>query len=258
MVRPAMLGLAALAFLVRAAYAGDFSLALDYDVRWGPFRILSMELTSEVAGDRYQATSVLETRGTIGLLFPWRSRAESSGRRDGPALRPERHRADGTYRSERRTVDIEYRRDGAVSASITPPPEEDVRVPDELQRETVDPLTAGMLAVEDGCRGRVPVFDGRRRYDLRLEELAPGTVPESKGALYAGSARRCRAVVEARAGFWRFDPRDDSEPTILDFWIASPRGGMPPVPVYLELTGARGTLAIVLTKADEAAANPVS
>jgi hypothetical protein len=95
----------------------------------------------------------------------------------------------------------------------------------------------------------VAVFDGRRRYDLRLEELPSAAVPRSRGALYAGEARRCRATVEARAGSWRDDPRDHDSPTTLEFWIASPAERVPPVPVYLELRGARGTLGIILTKA---------
>ena len=130
-----------------------------------------------------------------------------------------------------------------MRAVVTPAPEKERDVvPDALQQATVDPLTASLLTVGTECRGLVPVFDGRRRYDLRLEELPPATVPWSRGALYAGSARRCRAIVEARAGFWRDDPRDSETPTTLDYWIASPGERLPPVPVYLELSGARGTL----------------
>ena len=244
------LSLVALLALCRAAVAQDFNVELGYDVRFGPLPVLSMELTSEVGGDRYRATSALRTEGLIGKLFPWRSKAESRGRREGPALHPQWHRSEGSYRSERRTVEIDYPDDGPVRAVVTPGPEKkrDV-VPDELQQATVDPLTASLLTVGTECHGLVPVFDGRRRYDLRLEELPPATVPWSRGALYAGSAKRCRATVEARAGFWRDDPRDSDTPTTLDLWIASPGERLPPVPVYLELSGARGTLGIVLTKA---------
>jgi hypothetical protein len=98
------------------------------------------------------------------------------------------------------------------------------------------------------CRGVVPVFDGRRRYDLRLVEQTPAAVPREADEIYAGTARRCLATVEARAGLWRDDPRTSEKPTTLEFWIASPREGVPPIPVYLELSGPRGTLAMVLTR----------
>jgi hypothetical protein len=253
MLRPRHLAPLVLAALTvaGAAIAQDFSVELRYDVRYGPFRVLSMDLTSEVAGDRYHATSTLQTEGVIGRLFPWRARSESQGRRDGVSLHPAWHRAEGTYRSEHRTIEIEYQPDGGVRARVTPLPEQEGRdvVPEALQQETVDPLTASMLAAGAECRGTLPVFDGRRRYDLRLEELPTSTVPASRGAVYTGAAKRCRATVEARAGFWRDDPRERDAPTTLDFWIASPGDRVPTVPVYLELSGARGTLGAVLVDA---------
>jgi hypothetical protein len=242
--------LVALLALSGPAAGDDAVVELGYDVRFGPLPILAMEVRSEIGGDRYRATSTVQTTGLIDKIYPWRSTSESRGRRDGVGLRPEWHRSDGRYRSQRRTVAIDYPDGGPVRAVVTPGPEKghDV-VPDELQQATVDPLTASLLTVGTDCRGLVPVFDGRRRYDLRLEELPAATVPRSRGALYAGHARRCRATVEARAGYWRDDPRDSDTPTTLEYWIASPGGRVPPVPVYLELRGERGTLGIVLTKA---------
>jgi hypothetical protein len=237
--------------LAGSAIAQDFAVELRYDVRYGPFRVLSMDLTSEITGDRYRAMSTLRTTGVIGRLFPWRSQSESRGRRDGLTLRPTWHWAEGTYRGEHRTIEIDYGPDGGVRARVIPLPEQDGRdvVPEALQQATVDPLTASMLAARTECRGTLPVFDGRRRYDLRLEERASSTVPASRGAVYTGAAKRCRATVEARAGFWRDDPRESEKPTTLDFWIASPGERVPPVPVYLELSGARGTLGAVLVAA---------
>jgi hypothetical protein len=241
--------LVALVLVCRSAGAQDYAVGLTYDVRWGPVSVLSMDLTSRVGDDRYAATSVLQTRGLIGKVFPWRSKAESHGRREGGGLRPEWHRSDGTYRSERRTVAIDYPDDAPMRVVVTPRPEKqrDV-VPDEMQQATVDPLTASLLTVGTECRGVVPVFDGRRRYDLRLVEQTPAAVPREADEIYAGTARRCLATVEARAGLWRDDPRTSEKPTTLEFWIASPREGVPPIPVYLELSGPRGTLAMVLTR----------
>src|SRR5262245_22460003 len=241
--------LVALALVCRSAGAENYALGLTYDVRWGPLSVLSMDLTSRVGDDRYEATSVLQTEGLIGKVWPWRSNAESRGRREGGALRPEWHRSDGTYRSERRTVAIDYPDDAPIRVVVTPRPEKqrDV-VPDQLQQATVDPLTASLQTVGAECRGVVPVFDGRRRYDLRLAEQPAAAVPSKSDQIYTGTARRCLATVEALAGVWRDDPRKSNKPTTLEFWIASPREGVPPIPVYLELSGARGTLAMVLTR----------
>src|SRR4029453_13839362 len=138
--------LVALVLVCRSAGAQGYAVALTYDVRWGPLSVLSMELTSRVGAHQNQAPSGLQTRGLIGKVFPWRSNAESRGRRERGALRPEWHRSDGTYRSERRTAAIDYPDDAPMRVVVTPPPGGQAEVgPDELQPATLDPLTASPL-----------------------------------------------------------------------------------------------------------------
>jgi hypothetical protein len=148
-------------------------------------------------------------------------------------------------------VVIDYGVGGAVVAAVEPPAEDDYReaVPIALQQETVDPLTATLNALASQCRGTVRVFDGRRRYDMELTDLGDADVPRSRGAAYAGPARHCRSEMRPIAGFWHAEPRHDERPARLDSWVASPRPGLPPIPVYLELSNPRGTLSIHLTAA---------
>ncbi len=222
---------------------------LRYDVRWGPLTILSLDTTIDVGDTTYRSTTAMRTEGVVALAFPWKATAESSGIRDGATLAPRRHRADGEYRGEHRRVRIEYADDGAVDTQVEPPPDDDARdrVPPEMQRATLDPITASLAAAGRPCTGTLPVFDGRRRYDMRFEDMGPADVEPARRAIYAGPARRCRATIVAKSGFWRSDPRDSEAPTTLDYWIAAPSTDVGPVPVYLELSGARGTLAIHLT-----------
>jgi hypothetical protein len=225
-------------------------LTLRYDVRFGPVTILSMDTTIAVADTTYRSTTRMRTEGVVRLLYPWNAEAISDGVRDGTTLTPRRHTADGVYRGEHRRVRIEYGDDGAVASQIDPPPEADARdaVPADMQRATIDPLTASLAAVSrQPCHGTLPVFDGRRRYDMQLEDKGPADVEPSRRGIYAGPARRCRATIIAYSGFWRSSPMDSETPTTLDYFIATPREDVGPLPVYLELAGARGTLRIHLT-----------
>lgn len=235
---------------------------LDYDVRYGPLSILAIRTSAWIAGERYQTESRMQTEGVIGYLFPWHADGRSQGIVDGDAWRPERHRLTGAYRSEKRSVAIDYA-GGTVRAAVEPPPADDYRtqVPVALQQNTIDPLTASLAAVGTGCRGTLPVFDGRRRYDMVLRDLGPADLKRSRHGVYAGPTRRCRADVRPVAGFWERkagddDPENDEEPTHLDFWIARPRPDVRPVPVYLELIGARGTLSIWLRAAEPLTSPP--
>ena len=232
----------------RAAATG---VALDYEVRYGLFEVLEVSATTRLDDGRYETTSTLRTVGIVGLLFPWNASARTNGLRNRDELRPLRHRAEGTYRSARRTVALDYDPTGGIHTQILPPAATDYRdpVPPGLLPGTIDPLTASLAAVELGCHGTLRVFDGRRRYDMTLEEYAPAPVPSERG-VYQGTARHCRATIAPLAGFWRPTAQADERPTHLDFWVATPRPDLLAVPVYLELSAPRGTLGVHLTRAE--------
>jgi hypothetical protein len=229
----------------------DTGAILQYDVRYGPFQIMEMRTTTRLDGDRYQASSDVRTVGLAGVLFPWWASSDSRGMRADGDLRPLRYRTAGEYRGRRRSAELDYA-SGDLRVRIDPPPELDDRdpVPATLQRDTLDPISATLSAVLSGCRGQLRVFDGRRRYDLTLSDLGEADVPASRNAFYSGKARHCRADVQPLAGFWRSEPRHDERPTHVDFWLAAPRPGFLTVPVYLELSAPRGTLAIHLSGAE--------
>ena len=241
-------GLALLALLGAApASATETRLVLDYDLTYGPFRLVALRATVDLDDRRYRAATDMHTVGLAGILFPWESHAHSAGVQAAGGPRPERFSSEGVFRGQPRHVEIDYGADGIVKAHVEPPPEEDWRdqVPQELVGGTIDPLSASLSVMSRDCSGTVPVFDGRRRYDLTLTDMGADSV-EGSGQAFSGPARRCRAQVRALAGFWKTEPQQSEAPTTLDFWVAQPTAGSPPVPVYLELSGNRGTLRIHL------------
>lgn len=235
-------------FIARTAAAAPGAV-LDYEVRYGPLQVLALRTTARFDGDRYQATTDVRTVGVVALLFPWSAASDSRGVRDDGTMRPLRFRTAGEYRGTHRLAEINYDKDAGPRVHIDPPAENDDRdaVPAALQQATIDPLTASLAAVSSGCRGTLRVFDGRRRYDLVLSDLGETATPPSRHTRYAGRARHCRALIQPLAGFWRSEPRHDERPTQVDYWIASPRPDVIAVPVYLELSAPRGTLAVHLS-----------
>ncbi|MDX2169624.1 MAG: DUF3108 domain-containing protein [Deltaproteobacteria bacterium] len=237
--------------LFAAPVAASDGIALDYEVRYGPLQILAMHSTMRQIADRYQARSEMRTVGMVALLFPWSATSSTDGHASGTTLRPELHRTRGELRGTARSVAIDYGPAGSVSTAVAPPAEDDERdpVPAALQQDTIDPLTAGLAAVASGCRGTLRVFDGRRRYDMALNDRGDGEVPSSRHNLYNGRARLCRVTITPLAGFWRRNTQEDYRPSQLDAWVAAPAAGLRPVPVYLELTAPRGTVGIHLSAA---------
>jgi len=246
------LGMVVCAALVAPAAAQDTGVVLDYDVHYGVLPIMTIHTTTELDRTQYRTRSDMRTVGAVRLLFPWSASSVASGQRNDGELRPALYRSIGEYRGERRLAEITYTGDGTVQARSEPPADEDDREPvaRDLQDRTIDPLTATLAALARNCRGTLPVFDGRRRYDIALTDLGEEPSLPSSRPNYAGPARHCRGVVTPLGGFWRSSARRGEEPKQLDYWIAPPRPGLMAIPVYLELAAPAGTLAISLTQAE--------
>jgi hypothetical protein len=240
----------ALCLLLLPASVLAEGVALDYEVRYGPLTILEMRTTATLDDAGYETSSEVRTVGVVGMLFPWTAGATTRGARAAAVFRPRSHRSHGEYRGTQRRVEIDYD-DAAVQARVEPPAETDARetVPAAAQQDTIDPLTASLAAIESGCGGTLRIFDGRRRYDLALEDQGEAALPDGHGGIYSGAARHCRGRILPYAGFWRATAREDERPAQLDVWIAPPRPGLRPVPVHMQLSAPRGTLGFHLTDA---------
>ncbi|MFP5516138.1 MAG: DUF3108 domain-containing protein [Alphaproteobacteria bacterium] len=236
-------------------------LKATYRVFVGGVTALDVDATLETTGDRYRIAVSAVTGGTIGRLFTWKTESQSDGLRQGDDLRPTGHRQSSQFRGEPRTVTLTYGPQGDVSASVTPPPETDNRepVPPALQRGTLDPLSAVLdllfaVGASERCDRSLPVFDGRRRYDMMFTEVGRRIVDPSRYSVFAGIAQQCRVSYRPVAGygksgptgrFWQRSSPADRPP--VDLWLAPVAAGYPPLPVRLETDSDFGSVVVHLT-----------
>ena len=148
----------------RAAERG----VLDYEVYFGGFAAVALEIDVERSAERYRISTTVRTLGLIDKLFPWTMRTYSRGRLAGVELRPQAAGHTSAWRGRTRIIDVRYRDGRPIVERLEPTPEKDEREPvsDDDVRGTIDLASAVLslsLAVEAGrgCAGRVKVFDGR-------------------------------------------------------------------------------------------------
>jgi hypothetical protein len=142
-------------------------------------------------------------------------------------VQPEVYRNDGQWLGSSRSVKLSYGESGPISAELNPSANEDEReaVPTALWAGTVDPLSL-VLAVnrkaeaESPCSVSVPVFDGRRRYNLHLEALGTETLKASSYSSYAGPALKCRVIWERLAGESHNPTWVQRRPPLTTAWLA--------------------------------------
>lgn len=228
---------------------------LSYDAYLGPFYVVSATAELRLDGETYRVVTRAQSEGFAALFFSWQSEARSEGRHAGGRLRPILHEVVGEWRGENRQVRLSYGGPGPIDFRVDPPPDGTERdpVPPDLTVGTVDPLS-GTLAVlrriagGGRCEGEIPIFDGRRRYDMIVRPGAPDVLPAIHSSIFSGPAQRCEFELRRIAGFWKKRSRFGRRVTDPVLWVASPLDGVPPVPVRFTAETGFGDLRIHLTR----------
>lgn len=202
--------------LPAAAAEPPLSLDLGVEIYAAGLHALTLDLRAESDGRRYRVEGAAQTRGAMDLLTRWRSQSLSEGRiaRDGGLL-PELYRVKGEMRWSSRETLLRYDDQGRVAElRIAPPPDRDKRkpAPPSLTTDTLDSLSAALVALREpdpasACRQSAPVFDGRRRYDVRFHAVAEERLKPNQYSMFSGPALKCSVEIVRIRGF-----EDDGEP----------------------------------------------
>ncbi len=224
---------------------------LAYTVYFGPFPALDVTTDIEaglMSSKHYRVEATVAPQAWIAWALPWQARSEAEGRQlsDG-TLRPEEYQASARWGVRVRKTSLSFTA-GGVHVAIDPPNDTEGRepVPSERVADSLDPVSAVLsllMAVAEGrgCPPRLPVFDGRRRFDLTTEALADTVMPPSHASVYAGPVTACRLHFRSLAGGWRDGERarfwqtdqPGAERPPIDLWLARLHENEPPVPVYV-------------------------
>ena len=245
----------------RAEAAAARTVDLTYDVYLGGLHIFTFDVDMTLQPDRYRVTAEGGTQGMIGWLYGWQTKAAAEGLDRNGRIEPQRYDVESNWQGTARTVQLGFAEAGRYDLRQTPPPEPDPDIegelPESLPEGTVDPLSlaiAASRALEQNgrCDQTVPVFDGRRRYDLTLTHIDAATLPPSEYSVYHGPAVRCSFSMKRISGFrksWKTRRQVDADASAPTIWIAPIREDLPPVPVRYDGAIALGNIVIHLTKA---------
>jgi hypothetical protein len=233
---------------------------LGYEIYAGGFHVLDASIVLDIGREGYTVEVRAQTQGVLGTLFPWQTLARSDGKLRAGEAEPRTHRQTGKWRGQDRAVSLYYDGSGSVLADVRPPDDPDERepVPPELVPGTTDPLSAvlsvaGAVALGQGCSGTVPVFDGRRRYDLTFQAMGSRNLPPNRYSVFSGPAVQCQVTSKVLAGNWRKSggwASDDEKKKPVSLLLAPVVEGMPPVPVRLEGQSRFGEVIMHLTSAE--------
>jgi hypothetical protein len=169
-------------------------------------------MTGSIGTDEYVISMSGRTSGLARVVTSGEGSMTATGAVSAGKLLPLRYTSKSTADEDTLAVTMTFK-DGNVSeleASEPPPGEDRVVLTTEHRRQVLDPLSALLIPAGDGglseatCRRVLPVFDGRRRYDLSLSFKRIEQVKASQG--YAGPTAVCSVAFQPIAGHRRSSP----------------------------------------------------
>ena len=190
------------------ASAAEGDLRASYSVSFAGLPLANATLHVALRGSTYSAQVDYQVSGALRLLSDSAGVASSAGTHNAGRFVPTEFNLDHRSGSRRQKVKLGMT-DGVVKTmAVDPPPAlEANQIPIEPKHlvAIMDPLSAfllGTATIEGRAQGRVcdrslSIFDGLRRYDVRLEQQGTGATVQ-KG--FAGSTTVCRAVFQPVAG----------------------------------------------------------
>ncbi|HEY0233789.1 MAG TPA: DUF3108 domain-containing protein [Afipia sp.] len=175
----AALGLAA-AVLFCDPLAAQGRVEAKYEVTLGGITIGKGNWVVTIGDDEFSSVVVGGTSGIMKAIGNGSGNATVQGRVAAGQLNPVIYQTSINYGPKNETIRIALANGNIKDSSIEPPPPfnpERVLVTEAHRHGVLDPLTGSLLRVSgngdpvspEACRNTASVFDGRMRYDLRLE-----------------------------------------------------------------------------------------
>ena len=164
----------------------------------------------DISDDQYSALASGQTTGLIAMMATGDGNGGSQGRVLKGQLVPSFYSVSMNTNKKHELLKINLAGGNVKDFSIEPePPVNPERIPvtDAHKRGVLDPMTGSLLRVPgtgdpvtpEACTGTTPVFDGRMRYDLKLEYKRMETIKVEKG--YQGPVVVCGLTFVPISGY---------------------------------------------------------
>jgi hypothetical protein len=192
-----------------AAETKNAKVTAVYSINFNGMGVGEFTMNASIAGERYTLNADARISVLAGLIYDWHGITSSNGRviNRGPLPATYSFGYETSDKGER--INIKFSDNVVREVAINPPQRPSgARIPVTRQhlQNVVDPLTAVLILANAGgdktgadvCDRRLPVFDGKSRYDIQLSYKRTKQVKSGEG--YKGPAYVCKVKYFPIAG----------------------------------------------------------
>lgn len=195
------------------AIAGDYNFKAQYRVSLAGIPIGEANFIGNFDGGRYRLDGYGKLTGIAGVFYDYSASAAAAGQLATGKVVPNAFSVNATEGEQTASVKMTMSPAGIRRLQISPKPTaywthhpNRVQVTDAHTRNTIDPISALIIPggnTADGfdkaaCNRTVPIYNGRERFDVRLEYRR--IQPVSDSSVPGGQVLVCGAQYRAVAG----------------------------------------------------------
>jgi hypothetical protein len=242
----ASLALLAVMLTMMGPAAAQGKLEAHYDVTLAGILVGTGTWAVDILDDQYSATADGGATGLLKAFAHGTGTGTSQGRVVNGALVPANYTATISSSKKSETIRMSLAGGNVKDFVIEPtPPVDAKRIPvsDAHKRGVFDPMSATLLRVPgtadplgpEACHATTGIFDGRMRYDLRLDFKRMETVKSEKG--YHGPVVVCSIYFSPISGYVpdRFAIKYLAAQRNMELWLAPIAGTRVVVPYRLTI-----------------------
>lgn len=224
----------------------------DYTIALAGLRLADARFHARRNGERYEIDAEIASTGLGEFLANTKARMSSAGEVRGGRFLPSKFMFRYKYGKRQRLFETRFEDGNVVSSIVEPQPKKRrkgwIPVQPEDLKSVTDPV-AGLVMPGDGdpCRGKIPVYDGESRLDLRLSRKREQPFT-TEG--FSGPAIVCALRYEPKSGY-RKGHRDVEyvrRLTNMEIWFAKSTPMDVYAPVFLSVPTKYGTLTVTATR----------
>ena len=242
-VRALGFALLALGLALPARAGSPARLDLEYHLYGLGIHAMTIRLYYTRRDDGYRSLVNARTEGVVETFYEYELHVDAKGSRDGAVLRPRRYITISRESEGGKRLKLKYADDGEITIET-----DQTLATDELAARaqrghgTIDPLSALLTLIETlaetgSCDAKIPVFDGKRRYDL------VSTAADTEDGV------ACRVALEQIAGFRSREKDSPRYPKTMTIRFGAVVEGFPPMPIEVTASNFFGLLTLRLIDA---------
>lgn len=198
------IGLILLGMALFSRSAAAFSVMHEFNIGIGPFDASRTRFSYTLEPESFEVNSSVKTFGVFDTLYPFKADYKTAGKISKNNLLPLNYRYKSQTRFNKRSKELVYDDAGTLLYRKSSKNGRSKKVGianDDKNNGTTDFQTvfaklARQYQKVRFCDSRMPVFDGKRRFDVIFKDEGTETLPQSEKFSFGGKAAKCSMYID--------------------------------------------------------------